>query len=71
MRWIEELQHLQVEMESAVRVFRHQEGVWCAKGGGHEFLITARACCMGGQTKCNVVFNGNTGSINIFHFAGE
>jgi hypothetical protein len=27
MRWIEELQCLQVEMESAVRFFRHQEQV--------------------------------------------
>jgi hypothetical protein len=31
MRWIEELQCLQVEMESAVRFFRHQEQVWQAK----------------------------------------
>ena len=28
MRWIEELQCLQVEMESAVRFFRHQEQLW-------------------------------------------
>jgi hypothetical protein len=28
MRWIEELQCLQVEMKSAVRFFRYQEGVW-------------------------------------------
>jgi hypothetical protein len=28
MRWIEELQCLQVEMEAAVRFFRHQEQVW-------------------------------------------
>lgn len=28
MRWIEELQCLQVEMESAVRFFRHQEQFW-------------------------------------------
>jgi hypothetical protein len=33
MRWIEELQCLQVEMDSAVRFFRHQEGIWCAKEG--------------------------------------
>jgi hypothetical protein len=33
MRWIEEVQCLQVEMESAVRFFRHQEGVWHAKEG--------------------------------------
>jgi hypothetical protein len=32
MRWIEELQCLQVEMESAVRFFRHQEQVWQGKG---------------------------------------
>ena len=31
MRWIEELQCLQVEMESAVRFFRHQERFWQAK----------------------------------------
>lgn len=31
MRWIEELQCLQVEMESAVRFFRHQEQFWQAK----------------------------------------
>ena len=31
MRWIEELQCLQVEMESAVRFFRHQEKFWLAK----------------------------------------
>jgi hypothetical protein len=31
MRWIEELQCLQVEMESAVRFFRHQEQVWQEK----------------------------------------
>jgi hypothetical protein len=31
MRWIEELQCLQVEMESAVRFFRHQERVWQEK----------------------------------------
>jgi hypothetical protein len=31
MRWIEELQCLQVEMESAVRFFKHQERVWQAK----------------------------------------
>ena len=31
MRWIEELQCLQVEMESAVRFFRHQEQVWHVK----------------------------------------
>jgi hypothetical protein len=31
MRWIEELQCLQVKMESAVRFFRHQEQVWQAK----------------------------------------
>jgi hypothetical protein len=31
MRWIEELQCLQVEMESAVRFFRYQERVWKAK----------------------------------------
>ena len=28
MRWIEELQCLQVEMESAVRFFKHQEQFW-------------------------------------------
>ncbi|KAF8260378.1 hypothetical protein EI94DRAFT_1498197, partial [Lactarius quietus] len=28
MQWIEELQCLQVETESAVRFFRHQEQVW-------------------------------------------
>jgi hypothetical protein len=33
MRWIEELQCLQVEMKSAVRFFRHQEGVWHGKEG--------------------------------------
>ena len=32
MRWIEELQCLQVEMESAVRYFRHQEQVWKGRG---------------------------------------
>jgi hypothetical protein len=32
MRWIEELQCLQVEMESAVRFFRHQERAWQEKG---------------------------------------
>jgi hypothetical protein len=32
MRWIEELQCLQVEMESAVRYFRHQEQIWEEKG---------------------------------------
>jgi hypothetical protein len=31
MRWTEELQCLQVEMESAVRFFRHQEQVWHEK----------------------------------------
>ncbi|KAH9048382.1 hypothetical protein EDB84DRAFT_1434385 [Lactarius hengduanensis] len=31
MRWIEELQCLQVEMESAVRFFRHQEQFWQEK----------------------------------------
>jgi hypothetical protein len=31
MRWIEELQCLQVEMESAVRFFKHQEQFWEAK----------------------------------------
>ncbi|KAH9029446.1 hypothetical protein EDB84DRAFT_1562807 [Lactarius hengduanensis] len=31
MRWIEELQCLQVEMESAVRFFKHQEQSWQAK----------------------------------------
>jgi hypothetical protein len=31
MRWIEELQCLQVEMESAVRFFMHQEQFWKAK----------------------------------------
>ena len=31
MRWIEELQCLQVEMDSAVRFFRHQEYFWEAK----------------------------------------
>ena len=31
MRWVEELQCLQVEMESAVRFFRHQEQFWHAK----------------------------------------
>ena len=31
MRWVEELQCLQVEMKSAVRFFRHQEGVWHVK----------------------------------------
>jgi hypothetical protein len=31
MRWIEELRCLQVEMESAVRFFRHQERFWQAK----------------------------------------
>ncbi|KAF8259195.1 hypothetical protein EI94DRAFT_1707309 [Lactarius quietus] len=31
MQWIEELQCLQVEMESAVRLFRHQEQVWHKK----------------------------------------
>ena len=31
MRWIEELQCLQIEMESAVRFFKHQEGGWKAK----------------------------------------
>jgi hypothetical protein len=31
MRWIEELQCLQVEMGSAVRFFRHQEQFWIAK----------------------------------------
>ena len=30
-RWIEELQCLQVEMESAVRFFRHQEQFWQEK----------------------------------------
>jgi hypothetical protein len=35
MRWIEELQCLQVEMESAVRFFRHQEQIWKTK---HEFI---------------------------------
>ena len=33
MRWIEELQCLQVEMESAVRFFRHQEQFWQTKQG--------------------------------------
>ena len=32
MRWVEELQCLQVEMESAVRYFTHQEQIWEAKG---------------------------------------
>jgi hypothetical protein len=32
MRWIEELQCLQVEMESAVRYFKHQERVWKVRG---------------------------------------
>ena len=31
-RWIEELQCLQVEMESAIRYFRHQEQVWKGRG---------------------------------------
>lgn len=31
MRWIEELQCLQVKMESAVRFFRHQEQFWQEK----------------------------------------
>ena len=31
MRWIEELQCLQVEMESAVRYFQHQERFWQEK----------------------------------------
>jgi hypothetical protein len=31
MRWIEELQCLQVEMESAVRYFQHQEKYWQEK----------------------------------------
>ena len=31
MRWIEELQCLQVEMGSAIRFFRHQEQFWIAK----------------------------------------
>ncbi|KAI9431647.1 hypothetical protein H4582DRAFT_1822196, partial [Lactarius indigo] len=31
MRWIEELQCLQVEMDSAIRFFRHQEKFWQAK----------------------------------------
>jgi len=31
MRWIEELQCLQVEMKSAVRFFRHQEQFWGMK----------------------------------------
>ena len=34
MQWIEELQCLQVEMESAVRFFEHQEQVWRAKEKG-------------------------------------
>jgi hypothetical protein len=34
MRWIEELQCLQVEMESAVRFFEHQEQVWRGKEEG-------------------------------------
>lgn len=32
-RWIEELQCLQVEMESAIRFFRHQEQFWQKKQG--------------------------------------
>jgi hypothetical protein len=32
-QWIEELQCLQVEMESAVRFFRHQERFWQEKQG--------------------------------------
>ena len=31
MRWIEELQCLQVEMESAVRFFKHQDLFWQEK----------------------------------------
>ncbi|KAF8258336.1 hypothetical protein EI94DRAFT_1622901, partial [Lactarius quietus] len=31
MRWIEELQCLQVEMESVVRYFKHQERAWLEK----------------------------------------
>ena len=31
MRWVEELQCLQVEMESAVRFFRYQRQIWHAK----------------------------------------
>ena len=31
MRWIEELQCLHIEMESAVRFFRHQEQFWQKK----------------------------------------
>ncbi|KAF8261036.1 hypothetical protein EI94DRAFT_1427548, partial [Lactarius quietus] len=31
MRWIEELQCLQVEMELAVRHFKHQERAWLEK----------------------------------------
>jgi len=31
MRWIEELQCLQVEMESAVRFFKHEEELWRTK----------------------------------------
>jgi hypothetical protein len=31
MRWIEELQCLQVEMEAATRFFGHQERVWKTK----------------------------------------
>ena len=31
MRWIEELQCLQVEMDSAIRFFKHQEQFWEAK----------------------------------------
>ena len=39
MRWIEEIQCLQVEMGSAVRFFRHQEQFWIAKQNVTEPLL--------------------------------
>ncbi|KAF8259619.1 hypothetical protein EI94DRAFT_1615116 [Lactarius quietus] len=39
MRWIEELQCLQVEMESAVRFFRHQAQIWQSKMEHADFRL--------------------------------
>src|SRR6266702_7110912 len=67
MRWIEELQCLQVEMESAVRFFRHQEQFWQVKQELLEpWSQSGHAACS--QTKCNVVLDGYSGRVQVYYF---
>ena len=51
------------------QVFYTSRAVLEGKVEAHRPSITPRTWCLGGKTKCNVVFNGYAGRVRVYHFA--